>query len=262
MGPVAGSLVATGIGAVAGLFGGHQANKTNQREAERNRAFQAGEARTNRAFQERMRNTEWQAAVEDMRQAGLNPALAYARGGASSPSGSMASGSQAAPAHDVVSSAMQGIRLRKDLEMMSASIEKTRNESRTARAIADREEARNRAYGFKRNADGSIAIDFSMPGIVEETQASIRRAVAEANRAGSMADIAGVGGQVAGAFEQFMPAVQRITGVAAQGAEQMAGVIEMLERAARMRDSAVQAWLGFPKKAALSLLNSLRRRRN
>lgn len=37
-----------------------------------------------------MRNTEWQAAVKDMEAAGINPAVAYSRGGASSPGGSVA----------------------------------------------------------------------------------------------------------------------------------------------------------------------------
>lgn len=73
------ALGAAGIGAVGDLLGQSSANAANWRIA-----------KEQMKFQERMSSSAYQRAVADLKAAGLNPALAYGQGGASSPQGASA----------------------------------------------------------------------------------------------------------------------------------------------------------------------------
>ena len=67
----------------------------NAIEAQKARDFNAEQAQIARDFEERMSNTAYQRAVEDMKKAGINPVLALGKAGASTPSGSAVSGDMA-----------------------------------------------------------------------------------------------------------------------------------------------------------------------
>ncbi|AZL82690.1 DNA pilot protein [Apis mellifera associated microvirus 11] len=109
--------IASGVGNVAswavpgalGVVGQANTNRANLQLA-----------REQMAFQERMANTAKQRAVEDLKAAGLNPALAYGYE-AASPGGAMATMGNALEAG--VSSAQAARRLNQELRLASAKAE-------------------------------------------------------------------------------------------------------------------------------------------
>lgn len=154
LGPAAVGILGGAISGLLGFGGQERANKVNQQEAAKNRAFQSEEAAINRAFQERMRNTEWQAAVADMEAAGINPAVAYSKGGASSPGGSMGGGSQAAPAGNAVSSALQSMQAQKSLQLLNEQV-------KTQKGLADTAEAEGKVAKTRANylANSNLSVN-------------------------------------------------------------------------------------------------------
>ena len=91
-----------------------------------------------------MSNTSYQRAVRDMRQAGLNPALAYGQGGASSPSGASAPvipedlGSAVSKG---LATAMEIKRFRQEMSESRSRTELNELTSETQKAIEQKERA-------------------------------------------------------------------------------------------------------------------------
>lgn len=86
------------VGNVLGAWAGYEGTKDT------NEANLQG-VREKMAFDERMSNTSWQRGVKDMEAAGINPMLAFSRGGASTPQAAVASLQN--PMGNAVSSASQ-----------------------------------------------------------------------------------------------------------------------------------------------------------
>lgn len=116
LGDIAGATVAGGI-AAAGSAGAAKINADAS----------LASAREQMAFQVGMSETAYQRAVLDMKNAGLNPALAYTQGGASTPPGASYSANYGNFIGEGLSSALQ-------TRMNKAQVKQTNQAALTARA--------------------------------------------------------------------------------------------------------------------------------
>jgi len=130
------ALAPSAISAAGSLAGGMMSNNANQALFQQGNAFNAAQSAQQMQFQERMRATQYQTAVEDLKKAGLNPMLAYTQGGAGTPSGAAASaaGSHrvenvAASAANSAAQAAQFTNIMEQNALLKAQINKTDTES-------------------------------------------------------------------------------------------------------------------------------------
>lgn len=130
----------SGVGGIMGAVGGWLNNNNNidaQMEMMRAQmAFNEAEARKNREWQEKMRETSYQTGMSDMKKAGLNPLLAGNIGGAAMPSSAPATSSALpVPAQrnylsEGISSAVQLLQALNQSDLVDAQVSKTQAETK------------------------------------------------------------------------------------------------------------------------------------
>lgn len=148
--PGIGTAIGAGVGALVGaagsFFGQQSANKANKELQREANAFSAEQAQKQMDFQQYNSNTAYQRSMADMRQAGLNPMLAYQQGGASAPAGAQGS-VQAAKVENAispgVSSAIDAMRIRKEIKAVDSQIKLNEDTADKARADAGLSRAAN-----------------------------------------------------------------------------------------------------------------------
>jgi len=154
---------------VMGFMGNESTNESNQQIAQQNNAFNAHQAQLNRDFsadqsetnrrfqaqqaaeqmavQQYTSGTAYRRAVSDLKEAGLNPMLAYQQGGAqasqgASGSGSAGSGSAASgtvlPRTNSFSAGLQSAAQAASIDQTQAQIEQTKEVTKRTKAETER----------------------------------------------------------------------------------------------------------------------------